>query len=149
MWLGLAPVVGPVSPGKTLNFIVRFEVVEHINDVRFTFVVHRATDQLIVYERSFTQQELGLELVTRGPLIIQFQFDAHLTRGQYYFDVFASHTPSQRYLGRLRPAGHLTVVENLTWGGVADLGVRASVTAGEADSLPAETVGGRHAASVR
>ena len=41
------------------------------------------------------------------------------------------------------------VVENLTWGGVADLGVRASVTAGEADSLPAETVGGRHAASVR
>jgi lipopolysaccharide transport system ATP-binding protein len=122
-----APLTAPVGPGTTLNLCVEYDVVGDIDDVAFTFAVHRTTDQLLVYNQTFSQAALGLTTLPRGRFTVQFQFDANLTRGQYYFDVFSRHVPSLRYLGRLRPAGHLTIAENVTYGGVADLSVRASM----------------------
>jgi len=121
------PVIHPVAPGTPLRLSVVFDAVADIDDVTFTFVMHRATDQLLVYDRTFYQRQLGLASVPRGRFTVDFDFQAHLTRGQYYFDVFAGHVPSQRYLGRMRPAAHLTISEDATWGGVANLGVEASV----------------------
>ena len=120
-------ITSAIAPGTTLNLLVEFDVREPIDDVVLTCVLIRATDQLVVYDRTFGQGELGLGPLQPGRFTVQYQFDVNLTRGQYYFDVFAGHTPSQRYLGRLRPAAHLTVAENLTWGGVANLALRASV----------------------
>jgi len=130
------PLSGPVPPGSTLNLWIEFDVREPIDEVTFTCQMHRATDLLMVYDRTFNQRELGLHALPRGRFALQYQFDVNLTRGQYYFDVFASHTPSQRYLGRLRPAAHLTVTENLTWGGVAHIALRASVKPSDSPVSP-------------
>jgi len=135
-------VVGSVTPGTPLDLLVTFEVVKPIDNVTFAFGVHRSTDQLVVYDGQFTQRELGLAAtLAPGRFTVRFTFDANLTRGQYYFDVFAAQASSQRYLGRLRPAGHLTIVESRTWGGVADLNVRPSVTkSGAGEARAAEQV---------
>jgi len=130
------PVTAPVPPGTTLNLCVEFDVREPISDVALTCTLLRATDQLVVYDRTFRQQEFGLDVLPRGRFTVQYQLNANLTRGQYYFDVFSTHVPSQRYLGRLRPAAHLTIAENLTWGGVADLALRASVKPTASASVP-------------
>jgi lipopolysaccharide transport system ATP-binding protein len=120
----------PLAPGTQLKLSVEFDAVAGIDDVTFAFGVHRATDQLMVYDGHFSQREVGLKSLLKGRFTVDFQFQANLTRGQYYFDVFAAHTPTQRYLGRLRPAAHMAVVETRTWGGVADLAVRPAVKAG-------------------
>ena len=119
-----AATTGRVAPGTLLQLVVTFDVVRPIDDVTFAFGAHRSTDQLLVYDGHFTQRELGLPPLTPGRFSIAFQFAANLTRGQYYLDVFAAHAPTQRYLGRLRPAGHLVIDETRSWGGVADLAVR-------------------------
>jgi lipopolysaccharide transport system ATP-binding protein len=122
------PVIDSVAPGTQLDLLVTFEVEKPIDDVTFAFGVHRSTDQLVVYDGQFSQLDLGLgATLTPGRFTVRYTFDVNLTRGQYYFDVFAAQASSQRYLGRLRPAGHVTVVESRTWGGVADLNVRPSV----------------------
>jgi lipopolysaccharide transport system ATP-binding protein len=120
-------VIDPVAPGTRLNFRVEFDAVEQVDDVTFAFRLHRATDQLLVYDGHFSHSELGMTSVVPGRFTVKYQFDVNLTRGQYYFDVFAYHAPTQRYMGRLRPAGHVTVAESRTWGGVADVGARATL----------------------
>ena len=120
-------VIDPVAPGTKLNFSVEFDAVDHVADATFAFRLHRSTDQLLVYDGHFSHRELGMDAVVPGRFTVQYQFDVNLTRGQYYFDVFAQHTPTQRFMGRLRPAGHVTVAEARTWGGVADVAAHASV----------------------
>jgi lipopolysaccharide transport system ATP-binding protein len=120
-------VTDPVAPGTRLNFSVEFDAVDHVDDATFAFRLHRSTDQLLVYDGHFSQRELGMDSVVPGRFTVQYQFDVNLTRGQYYFDVFAQHTPTQRFMGRLRPAGHVTVAEARTWGGVADVAAHASL----------------------
>ena len=110
----------PVAPGTTLNLSVEFDVREPIDEVTFACRLHRATDQLAGVRRTLLAARAGHGLAP-GPFRLQYQFDVNLTRGQYYFDVFAPHTPTQRYLGRLRPAAHVTVAETRTWGGVAHI----------------------------
>jgi ABC-type polysaccharide/polyol phosphate transport system ATPase subunit len=121
------PVTTPISPGELLVLRVRFETARPVCDLNFAFRVLRSTDQLVVYDGHFSQIDLALSADQAGEFTIAYQFTANLTRGQYYFDVFARHQPTQRYLTRLTPAGHVTVVESRTWGGVADLEVRPEV----------------------
>ena len=133
------PVTGPVPPGTPLRLLVEFEVPGAIQDLNFAFLVHRSTDQLTVYDGHFSQRELGLLLTEPARFTIAYQFDVNLTRGQYYFDVFAQDNATQRFLARLTPAGHLTVAETRTWGGVANLNVRASASpTGSRDQSGAE-----------
>jgi lipopolysaccharide transport system ATP-binding protein len=120
-------VTNPVVPGTRLTFSVEFDAVDHVDDVTFAFRLHRSTDQLLVYDGHFSHRELGFDSVVPGRFTVQYQFNVNLTRGQYYFDVFAQHTPTQRVMGRLRPAGHVTVAEARTWGGVADVAAHASL----------------------
>lgn len=137
-----ALVAEAVAPGTRLRLTVTCDVVQPIDEVMFGFGVHRSTDQLLVYDGHFSQQDVGLTTsLTPGRVTLSFDFNAHLSRGQYYFDVFAGHGPTQRFLGRLRPAGHVTVTESRTWGGVADLSVSASAktSASVRTSLAVET----------
>jgi hypothetical protein len=121
------PIAGPVAPGTALCFKVEFETSNPIQDLNFAFRVLRSTDQLIAYDGHFSQSDLGIPSDRPCSFTVSYHFHANLTRGQYYFDVFAQDRPTQRFLARLTPAGHLTVVENRTWGGVADLNVRPEV----------------------
>jgi len=131
------PVAEPVEPRTTLRVTVEFGVVVEISDVTFAFLLHRSTDQLTVYAREFSAQELQLASPVPGRFSIQFQFQTNLTRGQYHLDVFVKHIPSQRCIARLRPAGHFTIAENRTWAGVADLNVSATVSGLSIDLLSA------------
>jgi lipopolysaccharide transport system ATP-binding protein len=126
----------PVAPAALLTLRVDFEAVRPVDGVTFTFCVHRATDQLMVYDETFAQRNLGLASVPSGRFSIDFRFEANLTRGQYYFDVFSAHVASRRYLGRLRPAAHLTVAEDRTFAGVAHLAVRAAATSDAQPEVP-------------
>jgi lipopolysaccharide transport system ATP-binding protein len=122
------PTSGHTTPGSRCQCVVEFEALEPLHDINFAFRVLRSTDQLVVYDGHFSQEELGCQPGYRGPFRVKYVFDAHLTRNQYFIDVFARHSPTQQYLARLTPAAHLTVSEARTWGGVADLNVAASVS---------------------
>jgi hypothetical protein len=104
-----------------------------INDVGIAFRVLRSTDQLLVYDGQCSDQEIGLKVAPGHRYHLSFAFDVNLTRGQYYFDLLIGHTPTQNQLARLTPAGHMTVVEKQTWGGVANLMVRTTVRTVEAN----------------
>jgi hypothetical protein len=54
----------------------------------------------------------------------------NLTRGQYHFDCHVRHAPTSRYLSRRTHAAHIRVDETLTWAGVANLNMNASVRRG-------------------
>ena len=114
-----------VSPGAELRLSVDYVIQTSLSDVTFALVVHRATDQLVVYNGHFFDKELGVRLLAGSTVRLNFDLTANLTRGQYYFEVFVYHNPSQRFLARLRPAAHLTVNESRTWAGVAYLDVSA------------------------
>jgi lipopolysaccharide transport system ATP-binding protein len=121
-------VTGAVEPGTPLRMAVTFAVSQAIDDLSFAFRLIRATDQLTVYDGHFSDEELGLASLSPGQRVtVEYSFRANVTRGQYYFDVFACYNPTQRFVARLRPAGHLTIAETRTWGGVADLAVSAAL----------------------
>jgi lipopolysaccharide transport system ATP-binding protein len=123
-------ITGPVSSGSQLVLHVAFEAATALTELGLAFRVLRSTDQILVYDGQFSQSELGLTIDRAGPFTLSFAFDATLTRGQYYFDVLVGHVPTQRDLTRLTPAGHLTVVETRTWGGIANLMVSPQVKRG-------------------
>jgi hypothetical protein len=75
----------------------------------------------------FAQEERGDSKPKRPTRLGCVINSTSLMRGRHYLDVFRAHPPSQRYLGRLRPAAHVTVT-NLTWDDVAHLAARASLT---------------------
>lgn len=126
-------VAGAVNPGTRLTLGVTFESTVELDDASFAFRVLRSTDQLLVYDGHFSRHELGLNLHRPCRFDVDFTFDANLTRGQYYFDVFGFDTPTQEFLARSVPAGHLAIDEGRTWGGVANLAVRAAATADGVD----------------
>ena len=121
------PVTAAVAPGAPLTARIEFEAREPFEEMMFAFRVLRSTDQLLVYDGQFPQEELGLDLHETGRFTISFHLTANLTRGQYYLEMVVGHQPSQRYLARMAPVAHIAIDETRTWGGVADLEVRPSV----------------------
>jgi hypothetical protein len=128
------PVEAPVAPGDQLQLRVNFEATAPISELAMAFRLLRSADQILVYDGQFTGKELGVTVDQPGPFSITFAFAANLTRGQYYFDILVGHPASQRQLARLTPAGHLAINENRTWGGIADLAVRAVAETHESHS---------------
>jgi len=116
-----APVSGPITSVGALAFRTTFRTSEPMQDLLFAFRVLRATDQLLVYDGQFRQEELQLEVRGGSTFSVTFRFLPNLTRGQYYIELLVSHASTQHYLVRLTPAAHLTVAESRTWGGVANL----------------------------
>jgi energy-coupling factor transporter ATP-binding protein EcfA2 len=122
---GGGTVAGPVEPGAPLTLRMDLEAANPVLDLNLAVRVLRSTDQLLVYDGHFPDHELALVLREPGRATISFDLEANLTRGQYYFDVIVQHTPTQKFLARMTPAAHLAIAENRTWGGVADLNVKA------------------------
>lgn len=120
--------VTTVDPGVRLTARVTYKVRKAITDLTFGFIVHRSTDGLTVYDGNVQGEELGLDSLAEGEtIVVDFAFRAHLTRGQYHIECHCFHRPTQRHLSRICPAGFLTVEENRTYAGVADLEVRPAV----------------------
>ncbi|HEX6534380.1 MAG TPA: ABC transporter ATP-binding protein [Gemmatimonadaceae bacterium] len=114
--------VTSIPPGAPLRLAVDYLARETTGDFHFGFVLRRSTDNLIVYDGNIAASEVGLDPVRAGGRFrLHFDFRAHLTRGQYHLECHVFHNPSQRYLGRLSPAGVLTVAETRTYAGIADI----------------------------
>jgi len=122
---------GPIAAGEAVRVRVDLDIRTTLRDVVFALRVLRSTDQLLAYDGQFPQEELGLIMEAGTSARLDFTLDANLTRGQYYFDLIVGQPG--RYVARLTPAGHLTVTESRTWGGIADL--RAEATARLTDLL--------------
>ncbi|HEU4640864.1 MAG TPA: ABC transporter ATP-binding protein [Gemmatimonadaceae bacterium] len=127
--------VSTVAPGTPLFLDVDYLAREAVEDYHFGFVLRRSTDNLIVYDGNVMAGEVGLDPVHAGQRFrLRFDFRAHLVRGQYHLECHVFHNPSQRYLGRLSPAGVLTVAETRTYGGIADVELGCSRVAGTTES---------------
>jgi hypothetical protein len=120
-----------IAPGRPLTLRVTYLPRTDVSDFLLVFAVRRTTDRLLVYDGQFTSGELGIPgLVAGRELVLDYHFVPHLTRGQYDIQCHVVDLRTQQFVGGLVPAGLLTVDERRTWGGVADLGVRAEVVSG-------------------
>jgi hypothetical protein len=124
------PVVGLVEACSELKFGVTCTAVRDVDDLTMGFLVHRSTDNLIVYDGNFRLDEFGLRGLKSGvPVRLDFNLRANLTRGQYHIACHLVHNPTTAVLGRLCPASMFAVSELRTWGGVANLQVTGEISA--------------------
>lgn len=126
-----------VQPGARLKLEATYVIDEPVTDVHVGFIVYRSTDNLVVYGGNFDLSELGLATLERGRLRLGFEFVAHLSRGHYHLECHAFHNATMTHLARLCPAGLLSVTENRTYAGVADLEVTPHVVGEPSASRPA------------
>jgi lipopolysaccharide transport system ATP-binding protein len=131
-----------VPPGEELTLRVTYASRIELADYALGFLLTRSNDQLSVYDGNFDWSELGRRVLHAGEtMVVDFNFRANLTRGHYHLACHVQHTPTQRFLGRMRPAANLTVHETRTRDGVADLAVKATVSA-ESAAVAAATANG-------
>jgi lipopolysaccharide transport system ATP-binding protein len=129
--------VSTFAPGT--KAIVRAQYVPRCDadDVTFGFIVHRSTDNLLLYDGNFTNAELGLDGLRKGvPISIDFLFDAHLTRGQYHVLLHVYHNPTQKFLTPNYTVGGFTIVEHRTWSGIVDLAVEPTIVSENRSRAP-------------
>jgi hypothetical protein len=103
---------------------------ERLEDLTLGFLLYRSSDYLIVYEGNVLANQIDFRADRIGPISVDFDFTAHLTRGHYHAECYVLHNPTHRYISRLLPAAMFSVEEDFTCRGVADVELRASVTHG-------------------
>jgi lipopolysaccharide transport system ATP-binding protein len=114
--------VDAVRPGDRLTLTVSYNAKYDLSDFELGFLVYRSTDNLLVHGQGFTSPVAGISQLRAGkPVRMEYGFRVNLTRGHYYIECHAFHRPTQRYVGRARPAALFRVEETKIWGGVADL----------------------------
>jgi len=117
-------------PGDHLTLSVTVMPDVDVTDLTFGFLVFRSTDRLLVYDSNFSAADLGIAGLGAGQSReLTYSFRAHLTRGQYHVLCHVVHNPTQQVLGTIEPAALFSVLEQRTYGGVADLEVQ--LTAGD------------------
>jgi lipopolysaccharide transport system ATP-binding protein len=110
--------------GAPLTLRVTYRAHAAVDDLLFGFLVYRSSDALPVYDANFGNGELRIPPMRAGDeVVVDFHFRAHLTRGQYHLGCHVFDTRTQRYTDRVCPTGILTVEENRTFCGIADLQV--------------------------
>jgi lipopolysaccharide transport system ATP-binding protein len=120
--------VRTAAPNALLKLRVTFCAGAPVSDLTLGFLVHRSTDNLLVYDANIRADEIGM--ISLGPLeqvTVEFRFRAHVRRGQYHLECHLLHNPTRRFLTRLRPAALLTIEEDRSYGGVVDLELDAVV----------------------
>jgi energy-coupling factor transporter ATP-binding protein EcfA2 len=115
-----------VTPGTPLTLRVTYQAHRSLSDLSFGFHLLRSTDNLLVYDANFADWELALGALTPGGrFAIDFRFRANITRGQYHLACHVFHNPTNSFVSRLSPIGMLTVRENRTYSGIADVALDA------------------------
>ena len=113
-----------VEPGSRLTLRVSYLPHDTFPDVTFGFLLHRSSDQLVVYDGHFEPGEVGQPVLRKDEAFtVDFQFQANLTRGHYHLECHVYNNLTQRFVARVVPIANLTVHETRTYNGVADLAV--------------------------
>ncbi len=116
------------EPGEMMTLRVSYAAHVPASDLLFGFLAYRSEDRLVVYDANFGTGELSLPPLQGGEeFVIDFQFRAHLTRGQYHLACHVFDSAAQEYTSRVSPAAVFTVRETRTYAGIADLEVRSRV----------------------
>jgi hypothetical protein len=113
-----------VTPGTRVRLRVVATSSQPLDDVCFGFVLHRSTDQFMVYDGNFQRHELTAD-DCHGEFRLDLEFSANLVRGHYYLSWHVYDNPTQTYLLPKRQVATLTVHESRSQGGVADVGLTA------------------------
>ncbi len=100
-----------------------------LDDVTFGLVVHRSSDQLLVYDGNVHRQEIGDSSDFSGDFSLDLWFRASLVRGHYYVSWHIYSNPTQCYILPKRQVATLTVHEDRSQSGVADLEMSATLNA--------------------
>src|SRR5688572_32595404 len=105
-----------VDPGAALPLRVTYKANTTPGpDLLFGFLAFRSTDRLCVYDANFSGDELALPPLAAGEtVVVNFRFNAHLTRGQYHLGCHVFDVRDQEYTSRVCPAGVFTVRESRT-----------------------------------
>jgi lipopolysaccharide transport system ATP-binding protein len=123
---GRPTVVAP--SGARLIMRVTFKAHAAVDKLLFGFLVYRSTDYMAVYDANFSTDELGVGALRAGQeIVVDFHFQSHLTRGQYHLGCHVFDTRTQKYSDRVVPTGILTIDENRTHSGIADLQVEPAI----------------------
>jgi lipopolysaccharide transport system ATP-binding protein len=115
-----------VAPGTRVRLRVAATTSRPLDDVCFGFVLHRSTDQFMVYDGNFQRRELT-DADFLGEFRLDLEFCANLVRGHYYLSWHVYDNPTQTYLLPKRQVATLTVHESRSQGGVADVGLTAAL----------------------
>jgi lipopolysaccharide transport system ATP-binding protein len=95
-------------------------------DLMFGFSVFRTMDRMLLSRAEFPGSTLAIRPSTKGRNVtIDFRFQTHLARGQYFLEFDVWHIGRQELLARLNPAALLTVTEMRPLAGVVALVVDA------------------------
>ena len=117
-----------VRPHADLTLRATYQASNKVSGLVLGFIVHRSTDNVMVYDANYTLAELGRAVLEAGDTItVDFTFAAHLTRGHYHVECHVFHAPTHSFVARHRPAAVFTVGESRTFAGVADLELDARI----------------------
>jgi lipopolysaccharide transport system ATP-binding protein len=123
----------PLAPHTRMTLQVSYRAQETVSDVVLGFLLYRSTDNTVVYHGNHsTNGTQGVTLPAGEAVTVNFDFRAHLTRGQYHLGCHVWHTPTQQVLTRRVPAAAFTITEHHTYSGLADLEVRPSLVTSSA-----------------
>ena len=113
-----------VAPGTPLVLEARHTIRETPAIPSFELTCFRSTDNVIVYDRHFSVEDMGIdELVAGTTYHVRFRLRANLTRGQYDIGLYVTDTATTRWVGLRRPAAYFQVAERRSYRKIADLAV--------------------------
>ncbi|PYQ94417.1 MAG: ABC transporter ATP-binding protein [Acidobacteria bacterium] len=115
--------VAEVTPGTDLTLSVTYGVHGPTAGLTFGLILHRSTDGLVVYDANFEPGEIGMTSSAAGEMVVDYRLRANVTRGLYHFECHVFDDATQTFLHRFNPAAKLTVHEERTWSGIADLSI--------------------------
>ncbi len=117
-----------VPPGTRLVFRAQCMPEVAVDSVTVEFLVYRSTDNLLVYERRFSNEDLGLRPIAAGePFDVRLAFDANLTRSHYRVAMRIFDNGRHQFVSQRCPPIIFGIEELQTWDGVAHLAVKPAV----------------------
>jgi lipopolysaccharide transport system ATP-binding protein len=117
-----------MRPHTPCEVIVTFQCESAIPPFNVGFIIRRTEDMYYCY--GATTQELGyplFDLAHGQSLTVRFKFNAHLTRGHYRVDLNVRDPNGAGFLLQTDGVATFTINEQVTYHGLANIGLKASV----------------------
>ena len=116
--------IAPRTP-MTMRIVARST--RPIDDVTFRFMIHRSTDQLLVFDGQVHRRELGSVAEFDGEFTLEFRFGAYLVAGHYYMSLWVFHNPTRQALMGPQQLATLAITESQSRKGIVDVDFSAAL----------------------